>query len=408
MIGLFRFFQGYLRIKVWGFSPERFMNLCCNHNILLWDIEKCGPESYSMNISLNGYFQIRPFVRKTGTKVAVLNRFGLPFFIPHIKLHSFFLIGIIGTFLFLFWTTGYIWKIETTGNQEIGTEEIVTFLEEQNIKIGSKKSIVQVEELEKAIRNEFPTVTWTSVQIEGTKLWIQIKENDKILTVDQKSDEPSDLVASKDGIVSSIITRNGVPMVKAGDEVKAGDVLVSGRVPIYNDAGEIIDYQLYAADADVYLECTYSFQASMPISYIRHDPTGKEYKSIYLKLFDKEISFPDYHDKENCDVEEERRQVQALEQWFLPFFYGVDRYSEYDPVMTKYTKEEVREELGQEINTFIRSLEEKGVQFIEKDVKIEKGNLQWRATADFLVIEKTGESIRIEMNEMSEENGEQN
>lgn len=408
MIGLFRFFQGYLRIRVWGFSPERFMNLCCNHNILLWDIEKCGPESYSMNISLNGYFQIRPFVRKTGTKVAVLQKFGLPFFIPHIKLHSFFLLGILGTFCFLFWTTGYIWKIETTGNQEIKTEELTAFLEEQNIEIGCKKSVVQVEELEKAIRNEFPIVTWTSVQIEGTRLWIQIKENDKILTVDKEIDTPSDLVASKDGIVSSIITRNGVPMVKAGDEVKEGDILVSGRVPIYNDAGEIIHYQLYAADADIYLECTYEFQASMPISYIRHDPTGKEYKSIYLKLFDKEFIFPDYRDKENCDVEEDRKQVQALEQWFLPFYYGIDRYSEYNPVKTKYSKEEVSEELGQEIHTFITSLEEKGVQFIEKDVKIEKGNLQWQLSADFLVIEKTGEAVPIEMNEMSEENGEQN
>lgn len=406
MIGLFRFFQGYLRIRVWGFSPERFMNLCCNHNILLWDIEKCGPESYSMNISLNGYFQIRPFVRKTGTKVAVLQKFGLPFFIPHIKLHSFFLLGILGTFCFLFWTTGYIWKIETTGNQEIKTEELTAFLEEQNIEIGCKKSVVQVEELEKAIRNEFPIVTWTSVQIEGTRLWIQIKENDKILTVDKEIDTPSDLVASKDGIVSSIITRNGVPMVKAGDEVKEGDILVSGRVPIYNDAGEIIHYQLYAADADIYLECTYEFQASMPISYIRHDPTGKEYKSIYLKLFDKEFIFPDYRDKENCDVEEDRKQVQALEQWFLPFYYGIDRYSEYNPVKTKYSKEEVSEELGQEIHTFITSLEEKGVQFIEKDVKIEKGNLQWQLSADFLVIEKTGEAVPIEMNEMSEENGE--
>jgi len=403
MIGFFRFLKGYLRIRVWGYSPERFMNLCCNHNILLWDIEKCSEDSYHMNISLSGYFQIRPFVRKTGTKVAVLSKFGLPFFIPHIKLHSFFLIGIVGTFLFLFWTTGFVWKIELTGNNKLQTQELMGFLEERDIKIGSRKSIVQVEELEKALRTEFPNITWTSVQMEGTKLWIQIKENDKILITEEKTKEASDLVAQKDGIISSIITRNGVPMVKAGDEVKAGDILVSGRVPIYNDAGEIVNYQLYAADADVYLECSYHFQATMPISYILHDYTGKEYKSIYLKLFDKEISFPDYREKENCDVTENRKQLEALDQWFLPFFYGVDCYTEYNPVKAKYTKEEVKEHLGEEINTFIRSLEEKGVQFIEKDVKIEKGNLQWKVIADFLVIEKTGETSYIKPEETSGE-----
>ena len=410
MIGFFRFLKGYLRIRVWGYSPERFMNLCCNHDILLWDIEKCADGSYNMNISLSGYFQIRPFVRKTGTKVAVLNKFGLPFFIPHIKLHSFFLAGIVGTFLFLFWTTGYIWKIEMTGNDKILTEDLMEFLEEQDIKIGSKKNIVQVEDLEKALRTEFPNITWTSVQVEGTKLWIQIKENDKIFTAEEKTEEVSDLVASKDGIVSSIITRNGVPMVKAGDEVKAGDILVSGQVPIYNDAGEIINYQLYAADADVYLECSYRFQATMPISYILHEYTGKEYKSLYLKLFDKEIAFPDYSDKENCDITQDRKQfrseehtselqdrkqLEALEQWFLPFFYGVDKYTEYNPVKAKYSKEEVARHLNEEINTFIRSLEEKGVQIIKKNVTINKNQKKWQMNMDFQIVEKTGKNVAI-------------
>ena len=404
MISLFRLIQGYLRIKVWGYSPERFMNLCCNHNILLWDIEKCGNDIYSMNISLRGFFQIRPFVKKTGTKVAVLGRFGLPFFLPRLKIHSFFLLGLVGTLFFLLWTTGYIWKIDIEGNQTINSEKLFSFLEEKDIVIGSKKNEIYVEELEKAIRNEFPMVTWTSVQIDGTKLWIQIKENDKILNVEEKTEVKSHLVASKDGKITSIITRNGVPMVKKGDEVKKGDILVSGQVPIYNDAGEITNYHLYEADADIYLECDYSFQASMPIAYIRHDFTGEEYKSLYLKVFGKEIKFPDYQGKEYCDITQNRKQVQALEQWFLPVFYGIDCYSEYKPVTTAYTKEEVKKQLDEEINTFVSSLEEKGVQFIKKDVKIEKDSAKWTATASFHVIEKTGESVPIDSYEMGGEN----
>ena len=159
MISLFRLIQGYLRIKVWGYSPERFMNLCCNHNILLWDIEKCGNDIYSMNISLKGFFQIRPFVKKTGTKVAVLGRFGLPFFLPRLKIHSFFLLGLVGTLFFLLWTTGYIWKIDIEGNQTINSEKLFSFLEEKDIVIGSKKNEIYVEELEKAIRNEFPIMS---------------------------------------------------------------------------------------------------------------------------------------------------------------------------------------------------------------------------------------------------------
>ena len=29
---------GYLRIRVEGYSPERFLNLCCYHGIFLWNM----------------------------------------------------------------------------------------------------------------------------------------------------------------------------------------------------------------------------------------------------------------------------------------------------------------------------------------------------------------------------------
>lgn len=409
MIGLFRFFRGFLRIKVCGYSPERFMNLCCNHNILLWDIEKCGEDEYCMNIGLGGFFQIRPFVRKTGTKVAVLSKYGLPFFIPHLKIHIFFLAGIVGALCFLLWTTGFIWKIEIQGNTAIEETTLQDFLTEQEIEIGSKKSHVSVEQLEKEMRNHFPLITWVSAQIEGTRLWIQIKENDKILSIPEISKEPSDLRAEKDGIISSIITRNGIPLVKAGDEVKEGDLLVSGMVPIYNDEGEIINYHYYAADADVSLECDYHFSASMPVNYIFHQATGNEYKGLYLNLFGKEIFFPDYRQKNNCDIVSSRKQMQALEQWFLPIFYGTDCYKEYEPITTAYTKEEVKQYFNKEILTFVSTLEEKGVQFIEKNVRIEKEQSVWKMNAYFHVIERTGKSVPIEnSNGMEEENGTDN
>ncbi len=396
MIAFFRFLQGYLRIKVCGFSPERFMNLCCNHSILLWNIEKCNEDDYNMNISLRGYFQIRPFVRKTGTKVAVLEKYGLPFFIPRLKVHMFFLFGIVATLLFLFWTTGYIWKIDLEGNVTISDKEIYALLQEMNVDIGCSKRNISVEELEKALRNEFTNITWTSPQIEGTCLRIQIKENDKLLIVEENTDTPTHLIASKDGKVVSIITRNGIPHVKAGMDVKKGDLLVSGQVPIVNDNGETTNYHCYPADADVYLQCEYTFQATLPISYVKHQYNGKQYKSLYLNLFGKELSFPNYTAKQNCDVHSDRKQAKAFGQWYLPLFYGSDLYQEYRPVTTKYTETEVKDYFNKEIHTFVSSLEEKGVQFIEKNVKIDKDGSKWIAEAVFTVVEKTGESVPID------------
>ena len=73
MIRFLKYMKGYLRVRVWGFSPERFMNLCSNKGILLWDIVREG-DVYYMNITLKGFWELRPIVKKTATRVAILQR----------------------------------------------------------------------------------------------------------------------------------------------------------------------------------------------------------------------------------------------------------------------------------------------------------------------------------------------
>ena len=58
MIGIIRYCKGYVRIRVWGYSPERFMNLCTNRGILLWGVRSCDGY-YTMYVSLSGFFCLK-------------------------------------------------------------------------------------------------------------------------------------------------------------------------------------------------------------------------------------------------------------------------------------------------------------------------------------------------------------
>ena len=94
MVEVLKYIKGYLRIKVWGFSPERFMNLCSNKGILLWDIVREG-DVYYMNINLRGFWALKPIVKKTGTRAAILERYGLPFFVPKLLKRKMFVGGLV-------------------------------------------------------------------------------------------------------------------------------------------------------------------------------------------------------------------------------------------------------------------------------------------------------------------------
>lgn len=71
--------QGYVKIRVWGFAPQRFINLCSNKGILLWNIEK-QEDVYTMCIGLRSFYELRPIARKTKVRVVISERYGLPFF----------------------------------------------------------------------------------------------------------------------------------------------------------------------------------------------------------------------------------------------------------------------------------------------------------------------------------------
>ena len=94
----------------------------------------------------------------------------------------------------------------------------------------------------------------------GAKLVIRVKENEDLLQEEPSADSEekaedskkgTDLVADRDCTIVSIVTRNGIPAVKAGSKVKKGDILVSGRVEMKNDAGEVTGYRYREADADI-------------------------------------------------------------------------------------------------------------------------------------------------------------
>ena len=117
MIALIRYCRGYVRISVRGYAPERFMNLCANRAIVLWELN--GHDGfYTMCISLSDFFKIRDIVHKTKTRVAVLEKRGLPFFLQDVRHRKNVLArDFFYAVHFLILMSQFIWAMEFDGNR---------------------------------------------------------------------------------------------------------------------------------------------------------------------------------------------------------------------------------------------------------------------------------------------------
>lgn len=102
------------------------------------------------------------------------------------------------------------------------------------------------------------------------------------------------------------MVRNGLLKVRAGDPVAAGDLLVAGTIPIYDDSENLVSSHEIRADAEVYARTVYETEKKLPLTYEVNEPDGEgQARGIFQYLW-QDLLFPD----------------AGLRGCFLGIFYG--------------------------------------------------------------------------------------
>ena len=363
---------GYLRIRVEGYSPERFLNLCCYHGIFLWNLRP-AKGAYEMNIRVRDFRRLRPMVRKSRAKVRIIQKRGVPFFIHKYRGRKLFFTGSVIAICLIFLLSSFIWRIQIDGNLARTDEVLLSFLTEKGIACGMAKKNVDCDRIEKDIRMEYDDIIWVSAYVHGSCLKIKVRENPdrKELQTEAEAEAPMDIVAEADGIIQKIITRKGNPLVREGSEVKKGEILVSGSVEVKNDSDEVTGYQYRVSDADIIAQTTVAYTDILDRIHPVWKDTGKKCWRFWIEtpgrlyLFGRrELPYPEYNAL-TC------RYILYLERHFpFPVSVRVERSKESRKEEISYTDREAREILSYNFEKFCARLEKKGVQISENDVKI--------------------------------------
>lgn len=370
-----RWLRGYVRLCVAGYSPERFLNMCCYHQLFIWGLEPTG-NGYEMYMSISDFRKLKPLVRKTHTKVILQGRYGFPFFLARYRRRKLFFAGLFICAVLLWTYSLFIWDIHFEGNERYPDTTLAEFLESEGVAPAMLRSRVDCPGIVKAIRKEYNDIVWVSASIDGSRLKIQIKENEDTFPEEgeetsAEDEKPVDLVAAADGVITKIVTRSGVPQVHVGDTVKKGDILVLGRVEVVNDSREVVGYQYHRSDADVFADTQMEYTDTLSLEYQEKVYDGKKKYQPFIRLADWTVSVGSLDNKyKHSEIVTEETQMKLGENFYLPFSYGLKTAKSYSFEKKTYTEEEARQLLSLNFNRFCEDLEEKGVQIKENSVKI--------------------------------------
>ena len=399
--------KGYVRIRLQSGGPERFLNMCAHHNIPVWDLQN-REGFYEMNVSISGFYQMKPICRKTGSRVKIIKKYGLPFFFYRNKKRKAFFIGILAGFFLLMVLSQHIWNIHVEGNRHNSTQTILNYLDEIQIHHGILKKDVDCSYIAEQMRREFPDITWVSAKISGTRLILEVKENataNKIIK--QTEENPSSIIAGKSGTIVSMITRKGTPCKKVGETCEKGETLVSGRVDIMNDSKEVVGYEYTESDADIYIQSQMQYYHEFDIHFQKNVYTGEAKKGPVLQLGDYFINLNGKNHFDQFDTVTKLHQVRLTENFRLPIFYGSS--TDYESVTKpfKYTKEGAEKKAQEQLELLLDTLREKEVQVKENHVKIQVLNNVCVAKGQLTIIEKSTEKQPVEILEQPAQNAEE-
>ncbi len=373
-----RWRKGYLKVRISGFSSERFLNLCCSNQIDMWSLEP-GKEECVCCMSLPSFRKTRPLVRKSKVRLRILNRCGFPFFVRRNRKRKGLLLGFCSFFLLLYILSLFIWNISFEGNYHYSRDTLLAFLEQEEIQYGMLKKAISCDRLEEELRSNFPEITWVSARVSGTRLLVKLKENEVLSDIPQKSTEPQELAALQSGTITRMVVRQGKAQVSIGDQVEAGQLLVSGILELKNDSGEVIRNAFVHAEGEIYAVTHYAYEERFSKYHTVEAKTGRRRYGVSIKAGPYEGCFlaPAWGDS-SWSYTIEHTQLCLLEDFYLPVYLGKIIGEEYTAYERPYTKEEAKNLSEKFHEKYLKNLVEKGVQIIENNVKIEENGNFYR------------------------------
>ena len=386
---LFRYIEGFLKIEISGKSVERFINICRNQNIRIWNItisESCC----NAYIRLSDFRKLKPILRKSNTKVRIKERRGFPFFLFLYKKRKIFFMAMVCSVAVIFSLTHFIWKIEITGNSYYTDEILEEYLYVKHATLGTRKKKINTEKLRSDIREDFPDITWVSVYIRGTGLIIEVKEENHNLS-EKTSDETgaTDLIADYSGEIYSIVTRKGIPQVHYGSKVEKGDCLVKGLLPITDDSGETIAYEPVTADAEIQIKRTIHYQKSISFKESTFKRTGnKKFYPYYIteKNYRFLKSEKDFTGDSVADLIQFSLNIPRIPIKKI----GIIQCEEIKKSLQIRNDKDCKKLLNTEFSLFYKNLGKKRVQISKNDVKIYKGENGLTAKGELEVVHPVG------------------
>jgi len=285
---------GYLSLMVKGPHPERFINLAFTRGVYLWDLNWTSPDTLILKVYANSFRVLRHLARQSGCRIRIRKKRGFPFLINRFRRRRMLLFGGFIFVLLLYILSSFIWTLDIEGTKRISENKIRSLAAEQGLKPGNFRYQVDRDQVVNHLLRELPEISFAEVKV-GPRSRIRIVEKVRVPKVQGNCH----IVAKKDGVIDTVLALTGQPMVKEGDLVKKGQIIISGAIyppepePDPNNQKPPAPQKpvrYVQAQGVVYARVWYRFYGEAPRDEVVEEETNRTVRIYCIRLAGKEIT----------------------------------------------------------------------------------------------------------------------
>lgn len=353
---IFGYILGYLNISVEGYYIERFINICKNNKIAIWNIKRDKDIKLYLRIGIRDFKNVCKVAKKTKCKIKIVSKRGVPFLVHKYKKRKVFLVLLILLVFLMFLSSNFVWNVDIQEEKGQQIENIMQDIEESGLKIGELKSKVNTKEIINKIRLKRKDIAWIGIQLKGTNAIVKLVKADEKPDIIDENDYCS-IVSDKSGVITKINAQSGTANVKVGDTVNKGDIVINGWME-----GKYTGIRYVHAKGEIEAKVWYTKSKKVLYNATERKETGEVENKYSIKFNNFEINLNKRVSKfEIYDTINTENKFKLFSDFYLPISIVKSTNKEVEEVQKTYDVEQAKnvgvEELQRELDNEIENKE---------------------------------------------------
>ena len=323
-----RWTKGSVTVRVRGSSIERFLNASARAGVRLHAVRRTDPAELTCALSVADFRRLRPYMRRTGCRIHLTGRRGAPFVAARFWKRRVLVAGaglLAGLWLVL---GNFLWVIDLRIDPGLPREAVVARLHELGVYTGAPIWAIDETWARNMLINSFEEVGFATVARRGNAARVEVRAR---ATDPEMRDEKAHtgVAAARAGVVTGLEVTGGEAVVKIGDAVEKGDLLISALVhPRTETAAPYLSHGMGRVTARTW----YDFAAAAPASQPQKRYTGKTRTQYALVFGNRRINlyFGSGITGNTCDKIVEKRGLTLSPSVALPIALVRQTYVFYE------------------------------------------------------------------------------